>query len=437
MSVFGEPTSLNWGVPEQSRRRLWPLVGIGVAAVAVGGAVVAGAVYWQGQNDRMDRMVAALTELRGTAASVAPAPGAALLPVSPASAVAVAAAIPASGASGTGSAAPVADGSAGLATRDAPQGILAVTDTAARDAAEAAAADAALAGIATITDAVLPDLAETRTLVPVAAPSEVSVADQIRSLAALDIEEGAELSAAPDAAPDATATPVSAAAGDLAAIARTVGAEQPDAAPSASDRLRYIAALEAMEDADTSGLSMARDEARLAVLGEALNGVREIARRAANGQYEIQRKKRPGADMQPHFVVRGYEREQAALIDLLGAAAQNDIITYPAFVVNENGTIDAEALLLSAVQEAMASGAPDAQWAGERLANTIAAVRAAETTIVRGERVYTVEAGDSLAFIALQFYGNVNSYSRIFEANRDVIDSPERIRVGQRLRIPL
>jgi len=49
---------------------------------------------------------------------------------------------------------------------------------------------------------------------------------------------------------------------------------------------------------------------------------------------------------------------------------------------------------------------------------------------------YEVAPGDSLSKIARRFYGDANQYKRIFEANRDQLQDPDRIRVGQRLRIP-
>ena len=61
---------------------------------------------------------------------------------------------------------------------------------------------------------------------------------------------------------------------------------------------------------------------------------------------------------------------------------------------------------------------------------------AVATPDATGDRFYVVEAGDSLAFISLQFYGNTNTYTKIFEANRDVLSSPEKIQIGQRLVIP-
>jgi nucleoid-associated protein YgaU len=52
------------------------------------------------------------------------------------------------------------------------------------------------------------------------------------------------------------------------------------------------------------------------------------------------------------------------------------------------------------------------------------------------QQTYTVAAGDSLSKIAKQFYGNPNSYMKIFEANKDKLNDPNAIKVGQQLVIP-
>jgi len=51
-------------------------------------------------------------------------------------------------------------------------------------------------------------------------------------------------------------------------------------------------------------------------------------------------------------------------------------------------------------------------------------------------RTYTVQSGDTLSKISKQFYGNSNQYMKIFEANRNVLDNPDRIQPGQQLVIP-
>jgi len=49
---------------------------------------------------------------------------------------------------------------------------------------------------------------------------------------------------------------------------------------------------------------------------------------------------------------------------------------------------------------------------------------------------YTVQSGDSLSKIAKQFYGDASQYMKIFEANQDQLDDPNKIQVGQELNIP-
>jgi nucleoid-associated protein YgaU len=51
-------------------------------------------------------------------------------------------------------------------------------------------------------------------------------------------------------------------------------------------------------------------------------------------------------------------------------------------------------------------------------------------------RLYTVKSGDTLSKISKQFYGSPSDYMKIFDANRDQITDPDKIRVGQELKIP-
>jgi nucleoid-associated protein YgaU len=51
-------------------------------------------------------------------------------------------------------------------------------------------------------------------------------------------------------------------------------------------------------------------------------------------------------------------------------------------------------------------------------------------------RTYTVQAGDSLSKISKQFYGDANKYMKIFEANKDKLADPDKIKAGQELVIP-
>ncbi len=50
---------------------------------------------------------------------------------------------------------------------------------------------------------------------------------------------------------------------------------------------------------------------------------------------------------------------------------------------------------------------------------------------------YEIVSGDTLSGIAKKFYGDGSAYMRIFEANREVIKDPDKIYVGQKIRIPV
>ena len=51
-------------------------------------------------------------------------------------------------------------------------------------------------------------------------------------------------------------------------------------------------------------------------------------------------------------------------------------------------------------------------------------------------RMYTVKSGDNLSHISKEMYGNANLYNKIFEANQPLLTNPDKIYVGQVLRIP-
>jgi nucleoid-associated protein YgaU len=52
------------------------------------------------------------------------------------------------------------------------------------------------------------------------------------------------------------------------------------------------------------------------------------------------------------------------------------------------------------------------------------------------EQSYTVQSGDTLSKISKQFYGDANRYLKIFDANKDVLSDPDKIKPGQVLKIP-
>lgn len=52
------------------------------------------------------------------------------------------------------------------------------------------------------------------------------------------------------------------------------------------------------------------------------------------------------------------------------------------------------------------------------------------------EQTYVIKSGDTLGKIAKEFYGKASAYMKIFEANRGIIENPDRIYPGQTIRIP-
>jgi nucleoid-associated protein YgaU len=64
-----------------------------------------------------------------------------------------------------------------------------------------------------------------------------------------------------------------------------------------------------------------------------------------------------------------------------------------------------------------------------------ASSKAAETQATY--KMYSIVSGDSLSKIAKREYGNANAWTKIFEANKDVIKDPNKIFPGQKIKIPL
>jgi LysM repeat protein len=60
----------------------------------------------------------------------------------------------------------------------------------------------------------------------------------------------------------------------------------------------------------------------------------------------------------------------------------------------------------------------------------------ADASASTAARTYTVQPGDTLSKIAKQVYGSANDYMKIFNANSDQLSDPNKIQVGQTLKIP-
>ncbi len=70
---------------------------------------------------------------------------------------------------------------------------------------------------------------------------------------------------------------------------------------------------------------------------------------------------------------------------------------------------------------------------GENPNDLVADIDVANTAIYAKHKV---ESGESLSKISKHYYGDMNKYNAIYEANRDKLDNPDMIKVGQELVIP-
>ena len=85
----------------------------------------------------------------------------------------------------------------------------------------------------------------------------------------------------------------------------------------------------------------------------------------------------------------------------------------------------------SGVRSTEADAAPKPDFGNVR-----SSVRSTEETTGTADASYTVRKGDTLSHIARAHYGKAGEWRRIFDANRDQLDDPDRIQPGQALRIP-
>jgi len=57
--------------------------------------------------------------------------------------------------------------------------------------------------------------------------------------------------------------------------------------------------------------------------------------------------------------------------------------------------------------------------------------------IKKGQKAYTVKKGDTLQKISNKMYGTTKRWRKIFEANKKALKTPDMIRPGQKLMIPM
>jgi len=98
-----------------------------------------------------------------------------------------------------------------------------------------------------------------------------------------------------------------------------------------------------------------------------------------------------------------------------------------------NGTVKSEAEK-NAIWDALKT-VPD--WRNDVVADikVMPAPAAAAPSTAAATKTYTVKAGDTLSKIAKDSLGNANAYMDIFNANKDQLTDPNKIKPGQVLKI--
>jgi nucleoid-associated protein YgaU len=76
------------------------------------------------------------------------------------------------------------------------------------------------------------------------------------------------------------------------------------------------------------------------------------------------------------------------------------------------------------------------EWRDEVVADIKIVPKPGVSAPVSSMKTYIVKSGDTLSGIAREYLGDAKEYTRIFEANRDQLSDPDKIKPGQVLKIP-
>ncbi len=140
----------------------------------------------------------------------------------------------------------------------------------------------------------------------------------------------------------------------------------------------------------------------------------------------------PQAGLQTLVVQALREGQSDAYLDaLLNEARNTGQLVVPEALITSDGKVDTSTLLASLVQQSVGSGAPTGGAA------SVATTPRPRARPLGRTETYIVQPGDSLAAISYRYYGDTLRYTEIFDANRDKITTPDKIRIGQKLTIPV
>lgn len=124
---------------------------------------------------------------------------------------------------------------------------------------------------------------------------------------------------------------------------------------------------------------------------------------------------------------------------MVNDAAAAGTVAVPEILVTSDGRVDTHVLLNNIVVQAQIAAGGSAPAIPDVSPDEVDGMEVRivqQATEAVQARFYTVQRGDSLGAISIKFFGSIEHYEAIFEANRGLLSSPDRIRVGQRLVIP-
>lgn len=124
----------------------------------------------------------------------------------------------------------------------------------------------------------------------------------------------------------------------------------------------------------------------------------------------------------------------AAAVAALGGGTTNGLAARVRALADENAALRVR---VHNLQTQLARGRSRQEQGGERTADAaLAAVTAPALPMQPAVRTHRVEPGETLSRIAARVYGDAGRWREIFEANREVLRSPQDLRVGQVLVVP-
>jgi nucleoid-associated protein YgaU len=119
------------------------------------------------------------------------------------------------------------------------------------------------------------------------------------------------------------------------------------------------------------------------------------------------------------------------VVTLTGRAA--DVQTKSAIMAAFNSAVETDNTVNQISVEQPMSQAAGTAFSGSE-ARTVSSP--GTTSSSSSARTHEVVSGDTLSAMAKRYYGDASKYNRIFEANRDQLTDPDKIKVGQKLKIP-